>query len=53
MGGANRGLNVNCGQDDGDLVTSGGVTSGIDLGLWLVQRFAGVALADKVADGLE
>jgi transcriptional regulator GlxA family with amidase domain len=39
--------------DDGDLVTSGGVTSGIDLGLWLVERFAGAALADRVADGLE
>src|SRR5215472_12590495 len=25
--------------DDGDLVTCGGVTSGIDLGLWLVERF--------------
>ncbi|PSJ26635.1 AraC family transcriptional regulator [Streptosporangium nondiastaticum] len=27
--------------DDGDLVTSGGVTSGLDLALWLVQREAG------------
>ncbi|MGW0433351.1 DJ-1/PfpI family protein [Micromonospora sp. NPDC003197] len=27
--------------DDGDLVTSGGVTSGIDLGLWLTERFFG------------
>ncbi len=27
--------------DDGDLVTSGGVTSGLDLGLWLVERFLG------------
>jgi transcriptional regulator GlxA family with amidase domain len=25
-----------------DLVTSGGVTSGIDLGLWLVERCYGV-----------
>jgi transcriptional regulator GlxA family with amidase domain len=39
--------------DDGDLVTSGGVTSGIDLGLWLVERFAGAALADCVADRIE
>jgi transcriptional regulator GlxA family with amidase domain len=31
--------------DDGDLVTSGGVTSGLDLGLWLVERFVGVAAA--------
>ncbi|MFF5426702.1 MULTISPECIES: DJ-1/PfpI family protein [unclassified Streptomyces] len=27
--------------DDGDLVTCGGVTSGIDLGIWLVERFLG------------
>ncbi|MBW5484776.1 DJ-1/PfpI family protein [Streptomyces bambusae] len=27
--------------DDGDLVTCGGVTSGIDLGLWLLERFFG------------
>ncbi|MEU6267010.1 DJ-1/PfpI family protein [Saccharopolyspora shandongensis] len=27
--------------DDGDLVTSGGVTSGIDLALWLVERHFG------------
>jgi transcriptional regulator GlxA family with amidase domain len=29
------------------------VTSGIDLGLWLVERFAGAALADHVADRIE
>jgi transcriptional regulator GlxA family with amidase domain len=27
--------------DDGDLVTSGGVTSGLDLGLYLLERMAG------------
>ncbi|MFF8452745.1 DJ-1/PfpI family protein [Streptomyces leeuwenhoekii] len=27
--------------DDGDLVTCGGVTSGIDLGIWLLERFFG------------
>jgi len=27
--------------DDGDLVTAGGVTSGLDLALWLVERLAG------------
>lgn len=39
--------------DDGDLVTAGGVTSGIDLALWLVERFSGAALADGLADSLE
>jgi transcriptional regulator GlxA family with amidase domain len=39
--------------DDGDLITSGGVTSGIDLGCWLVERFAGRDLADAIADSLE
>jgi transcriptional regulator GlxA family with amidase domain len=39
--------------DDGDLVTAGGVTSGIDLGLWLVERFAGRALADGIAGSME
>ncbi|MBA8952631.1 DJ-1/PfpI family protein [Actinomadura namibiensis] len=31
--------------DDGDLVTSGGVTSGLDLALWLVERFYGAETA--------
>ncbi len=35
--------------DDGDLVTCGGVTSGIDLALWLVEREFGGGLADEVA----
>ena len=39
--------------DDGDLVTSGGVTCGLDLALWLVERKFGRRLADGVADGLE
>lgn len=39
--------------DDGDLVTAGGVTSGIDLALWLVERFASPALADGLAAALE
>jgi transcriptional regulator GlxA family with amidase domain len=39
--------------DDGDLVTSGGVTSGIDMALWLVERHFGVALADAVATRIE
>jgi uncharacterized protein (DUF427 family)/putative intracellular protease/amidase len=39
--------------DDGDLVTAGGVTSGIDLGLRLVERFAGAELAEREATRLE
>jgi transcriptional regulator GlxA family with amidase domain len=39
--------------DDGDLVTAGGVTSGIDLGLWLVERHFGTDLADAVAAEIE
>jgi uncharacterized protein (DUF427 family)/putative intracellular protease/amidase len=39
--------------DDGDLVTAGGVTSGIDLGLHLVERLAGPELAEREAIRLE
>lgn len=39
--------------DDGDLVTSGGVTSGIDLALWLVQRLGSVDVANAVANRME
>jgi transcriptional regulator GlxA family with amidase domain len=39
--------------DDGDIVTAGGVTSGIDLALYLVERFAGSKIAQQVATGLE
>jgi transcriptional regulator GlxA family with amidase domain len=39
--------------DDGDLVTAGGVTSGIDLALWLVERHFGAELAGAVADDIE
>jgi transcriptional regulator GlxA family with amidase domain len=39
--------------DDGDRITAGGVTSGIDLGLWLVERFSGRELAAGIADNLE
>ena len=34
--------------DDGDLISSGGVTSGLDLALWLVERFFGPALAAAI-----
>ena len=39
--------------DDGDLVTSGGVTSGLDMALWLVEREWGAKLADAIARGME
>jgi transcriptional regulator GlxA family with amidase domain len=39
--------------DDGDLLTAGGVTSGIDLALWIVERFASASLADEVAGQME
>jgi transcriptional regulator GlxA family with amidase domain len=39
--------------DDGDLVTSGGVTSGIDLGLWLTERFYGAEAALLAEEILE
>jgi putative intracellular protease/amidase len=39
--------------DDGDLLTAGGVTSGIDLALWLVEREKGRDLADAIAREME
>jgi transcriptional regulator GlxA family with amidase domain len=39
--------------DDGDLVSAGGVTSGIDLALWLVERFAGPEIAAVMETNLE
>lgn len=39
--------------DDGDLVTSGGVTAGIDMALWLVERYFGRDLADGIARQIE
>jgi transcriptional regulator GlxA family with amidase domain len=35
--------------DDGDIVTAGGVTSGLDLGLWIVEQEKGREVADDVA----
>jgi transcriptional regulator GlxA family with amidase domain len=32
---------------------TGGVTSGLDLALWLVERFAGEEVAEKVAREME
>jgi transcriptional regulator GlxA family with amidase domain len=39
--------------DDGDLVTSGGVTSGIDMALWLLERHVGAEAAEAVAAEIE
>jgi transcriptional regulator GlxA family with amidase domain len=39
--------------DDGDLVTAGGVTAGLDLALHLVERFAGARIAGEVAVEIE
>ena len=39
--------------DDGDLLTAGGVTSGLDLALHLVERIAGRDVADRVATVME
>jgi transcriptional regulator GlxA family with amidase domain len=39
--------------DDGDIMTAGGVTSGIDLALWIVEQEAGAGIADKVAAEIE
>ncbi|MFI8266508.1 DJ-1/PfpI family protein [Streptomyces sp. NPDC085665] len=39
--------------DDGDLVTAGGITSGLDLALWLVRRELGADTATEVEAMLE
>ncbi len=45
--------------DEGDVITAGGVTASIDLGLYLCEKLAGRAARDKIAfqieykDGLE
>jgi len=39
--------------DDGDLLSCGGVTAGIDLALWIVEREWGRQLADGVAREME
>lgn len=39
--------------DDGDVVTAGGVTAGIDLALHLVEREFGAELARGIAEGIE
>jgi len=39
--------------DDGDIITSGGVTSGLDLALWLVEKFTGPQIAHDVEQRME
>jgi len=39
--------------DEGDVITAGGVTAGIDLGLHLVERYYGGELAATVAEVME
>lgn len=39
--------------DDGDVITAGGVTSGLDLALWLVERFASPEIALAVEQQME
>ena len=39
--------------DDGDLITSGGVTSGIDLALWLVERECSAEIAARIGTRME
>ncbi|ADB62468.1 ThiJ/PfpI domain protein [Haloterrigena turkmenica DSM 5511] len=36
--------------DDGDVLTAGGVTSGLDLALWLVEREFGADVASEVSE---
>ena len=39
--------------DDGDVITAGGVTSGLDLTLWLLERFFDPQTAHEVEKELE
>jgi transcriptional regulator GlxA family with amidase domain len=39
--------------DDGDIVTAGGVTSGLDLALWLVERFYGPKVVHAIEAEME
>lgn len=39
--------------DDGDLISAGGVTSGLDLALWLVERYFGERVEKAVEATLE
>lgn len=39
--------------DDGNIITSGGVTSGLDLALWLLERYCHPEIAQTVAEEME
>ncbi len=39
--------------DDGDIVTAGGITSGLDLTLWLIERFFQPQMAQRVEAVME
>lgn len=39
--------------DDGNIITCGGVSAGIDLGLYITERFANAELAKQLAENLE
>jgi transcriptional regulator GlxA family with amidase domain len=39
--------------DTGSIITAGGVTAGIDLALWIIERFLGSRLAKKTEEYLE
>lgn len=39
--------------DDGEIITAGGATAGIDLALWLVERELGSAVAARIAGEIE
>jgi transcriptional regulator GlxA family with amidase domain len=39
--------------DDGDILSAGGVTAGLDLAMWLVERHAGAAIAALVSTEME
>jgi transcriptional regulator GlxA family with amidase domain len=39
--------------DDGDIITAAGVTSGIDMALWLAEKHMGAEVADRAAESIE
>jgi transcriptional regulator GlxA family with amidase domain len=39
--------------DDGDIVTAGGITSSLDLALWLIERFGSPKIAQEISMQLE